>query len=370
MSRLAALTSQQAKRHSLLQRLHRRGTDNRMHLARELGISNSRVCDLVEQMLGEGLLDEDATGDRRGRKGVAVRLNPRYGHFVGFDMEAKRLRMVLTDFTGKVIWESRAPMQPFDDRDELLEALFGFIDRSMAEVRQLSRRLLGIGLAASGVIDPRRGMILHYDLIPAARELPLRDLTGQRVGLPCVMENNIRAMTLAEWTAGAARKLNSFVCLAVRSGVGAGVVIDGRLLPGTHGLAGETGYMVLTGAGDAREWTNLQQAVSEMALGVDVEASGFDLPEPVIRRSGEILGAQLASIATVIDPEAFVLAGNVLRPDGPIWPHVQRTFEQKALREIAQHTPLLPAQLGPFAAAQGAAYRCLYELFPVTPVSA
>ena len=82
---------------------------------------------------------------------------------------------------------------------------------------------LGIGLAASGVIDTRRGVILHYDLIPQAVDLPLRDLVSEHVGLPCVMENNIRAMTLAEWTLGAARGLSSFVCMAVRSGVGAGV---------------------------------------------------------------------------------------------------------------------------------------------------
>jgi predicted NBD/HSP70 family sugar kinase len=355
----------------LLQRLHRRGTGSRMHLARELGISNSRVCDLVEEMLGEGLLHEDSTGDRRGRRGVSVRLNPRYGHFVGFDMEAKRLRLVLTDFTGKVVWETRTPMKPpFEDRDEFLKILFNFIDSSMAEVRQRTKRLLGFGLAASGVIDTRRGIILHYDLIPVAANLPLRDMIAERVGLPCVMENNIRALTLAEWTAGAARKMNNFVCMSIRSGVGAGVVIDGRLLPGTHGFAGETGYMIVTGSGDASEWKNLQQTVSEVALGIDIEASDFDLPEPVIRRTGEIIGAQIASLAAVLDPEAFVLAGNVLKPDGPIWPHVQRTFKEIALSEVAQRTPLVPAELGRFAAAQGAAYRCLYELFPVTPALA
>jgi N-acetylglucosamine repressor len=340
-----------------------------MHLARELGISNSRVCDLVEEMLGEGLLHEDATGDRRGRKGVNVRLNPRYGHFLGFDMEAKRLRMVLTDFTGKVVWENRTSIKLTGDRDEFLSVLLGFIDSSMDEVRKLRRRLLGFGLAASGVIDTTRGMILHYDLIPSAKNLPLRDLIAERVGVPCVMENNIRALTLAEWTAGAARGMDTFVCMSVRSGVGAGVVIDGRLLSGTHGFAGETGYMVVTGEGEAGEWKNLQQTVSEVALGIDVEATGFDLPPHVIRRTGEIIGAQLATIAAVIDPQAFVLAGNVLRPDGPIWPHVQRSFTETALSEVAQRTPLVPAQLGPFAAAQGAAYRCLYELFPVASVA-
>src|SRR5436190_23056535 len=90
--------SQAAKRNRLLQALHRLGSASRMKLANALEISNSRVCDLVEQMVGEGLLlEERVEGDRRGRRGVSIRLNPGYGQLIGFDMEAKRLRMVATN---------------------------------------------------------------------------------------------------------------------------------------------------------------------------------------------------------------------------------------------------------------------------------
>ena len=365
---ISPLTSEHAKRHRLLQQLHRRGEASRLRLARELRISNSRVCDLVDKMVDEGLLDEDsAAGERRGRRGVTIRLNSRYGHLVGLDMEAKRLRLVLTDFTGHVVWESRRAIRPPKDQAAFLDQIFDFVDASMIEVRPRARRILGFGIAASGVSDLKRGVILHYDLIPQATDMPLRDFISQRIGLPCCMENNIRAMTLAEWTLGAARGLKSFVCMSVRSGVGAGVVIDGRMHTGSHGFAGEAGYMVLPGEGPSSEWKNLQQTVSETGLGIDIEASGFDLPEPVARRTGELVASQLASIAAVIDPEAFVLGGVVLKPDGPVWPHVQRAFRETALREVAEQVPLLAAQLGPFAAAQGAAYRCLYEMFPVAP---
>jgi glucokinase len=285
-------------------------------------------------------------------------------------MEAKRLRLVLTDFTGHVVWETRRALRPPKDQSTFLDQSLDFVDASMIEVRaRAPRRILGFGVAASGVIDLKRGVILHYDLVPQATNLPVRDLIAERVGLPCFIENNIRAMTLAEWTLGAARGLKSFVCMSVRSGVGAGVVIDGRMHRGSHGFAGEAGYMVLPNDGPCGEWKNLQQTVSETGLGIDIEAAGFDLPEPVARRTGEVIASQLASIACVIDPEAFVLGGVMLKPDGPIWPHVKRAFRETALREVAEHVPLLAAQLGPFAAAQGAAYRCLYEMFPVAPAA-
>ena len=365
--RRSSSAAEQFKRHSLLQALHRRGVGSRLQLARELRISNSRVCNLVDRMVAEGLLREELTGDqRRGRGGVRVQLNPRFGHLLGFDMEAKRLRLVVTNFAGEIVWQTRKNLRPPRNRAAFIDQILSFITDALAEVKPKFPRLLGIGLAASGVIDLRRGVILHYDPIPHARELPLRDLVRKEVRLPCVRENNIRAMTLAEWTSGAARGLKSFACMAVRSGVGAGVVLDGRLIAGQHGFCGETGYMVIPAGPRAAQWKSLQQTVSETALGLDVESNGFGMPESAARRAGEILGSQLASIAALLDPQAIVLAGGMLNPDGPVWPHVVETYKRTALAELAREVPLVPAQLGPFAAAQGAAYRCLYELFPLT----
>src|SRR5580765_5177563 len=106
-------TNERFKRNSLLQALHRCGVSSRLQLARELSISNSRVCDLIEGMVEEGLMLEEQVGEqRRGRRGVGVRLNPRYGHLLGFDMEAKRLRLVVTDFAGQIVWQTRKTLRP------------------------------------------------------------------------------------------------------------------------------------------------------------------------------------------------------------------------------------------------------------------
>jgi predicted NBD/HSP70 family sugar kinase len=200
-----------------------------------LNISNSRVCDLVDRMVGEGLLlEEQVDGDRRGRRGVSVRLNPDYGQLIGFDMEAKRLRMVATNFAGDVIWQNRNRLSPPRDRDAVIDEILSFIAAGMRDIRSQFGRPLAFGIAASGVIDAKRGMILHYDLLPHMVDVPLRELIARQVELPCVMDNNIRAMTLAEWVGGAAKGLNSFVCVAIRSGVGAGLVFNGRLRGGSR----------------------------------------------------------------------------------------------------------------------------------------
>lgn len=359
--------SEGAKRNALVQALHRRGVASRVNLAHALNISNSRVCDLVEQMVSEGLLlEEQVQGDRRGRRGVAIRLNPDYGQLIGFDMEAKRLRMVATNFAGEVIWQNRRPLSPAQNRDAVIDEILSYIAEGMREIRAQFGKPLAFGIAASGVIDAKRGTILHYDLLPHMVDVPIRELIARQVELPCVMDNNIRAMTLAEWVGGAARGLNSFVCVAVRSGVGAGVVLNGRLRGGSHGFSGEMGYMLAPTA-TCTGWKTLQQLVSESALGIDIEADGFSgLSESAAKRCGELIGTSLASIAAMIDPEAFVLAGGMMNPQGPVWPHVFATFRRYALRELTERVHLLPARLGLFAAAQGVAHRAMYEqLFPV-----
>ena len=116
-------------------------------------------------------------------------------------------------------------------------------------------------------------------------------------------------------------------------------------------------------AGDG--FKHLHQLVSETALNVDVEAEDYALPQRKAQRAGETLGAQLASIAALIDPQAIVLAGGLLKPDGPLWHHAVRAFRQHALTELAERVQVLPAQLGPYAAAIGATHRTFQHLFPV-----
>ena len=80
-----------------------------------------------------------------------------------------------------------------------------------------------------------------------------------------------------------------------------------------------------------------------------------------------MIGAQLATIAALLDPQAIVLAGGLLRPEGPLWDAIVRVFRQMVFPELADRVQILPARLGPFAAAMGAAHRCFEMLYPLEP---
>lgn len=356
------------KKHSLLRYLRREGGAGRVELAKALHISNSRVCDLVQDMLDDGrLIEEHAGEDRRGRRLIPVKLNPEYGHFVGFDMEAKRLRLVAVNFAGETVWEHRAPLPPHENRRQLIDALIAFITDGVNDIRSKYPDLLGIGLAGAGTIDHDRGVIMHYDLLSEARDIPLRDLVSSATGLTCIMLNNIRALTLAEWMNGAGRHLTSLICLSVRSGVSTGFVLDDRLYMGSHGFAGEAGTATLPlGAGPA-QWKRLQDVVSEKALDVDPDDGRMELTSNQADRAGRLLGVQLAAMASLLDPQGVVLAGALIHPEGPLHDPMVQSFRSCVTPELLDRMQLLPARLGPFAAAVGATHRLFQKLHPVEP---
>ncbi len=350
----------------VLRCLRREGPLGRLQLGRRLGVSKSRICALAQEMVDAGLLVEDLDRpERRGRRPVPLRLNPARGCFLGFDFEAQRMRLAAVDFAGQVRWREQRKFKPPADRARLIERLLAAIERGLDRIRQEAPPPLGIGIAAPGIIDQAAGVLVRSDFIPAASNLPLRDLAASRTGLPCSMDHNIRAYALTEWTSGAAQRLSSFICLAVRSGVAAAVVQDGRLLAGAHGLAGEVGHAPVPSEKPASQWKAFQDVVSEHALGVDAEAKGFALSPARARRAGELVGAQAAALAAVFDPEAVVLAGALVQPDGPLWPALERAFHRFMLPDLADRVRLLPSRVGPFAAAIGAAHQCFQRLYPV-----
>jgi predicted NBD/HSP70 family sugar kinase len=178
------------------------------------------------------------------------------------------------------------------------------------------------------------------------------------------MDNNIRALALAEWLHGAGRHLTDFLCVGVRSGIGAGLVIDGKLLRGSHGFAGEIGYAPVPRQGPMAQWRALQQLVGEAALDVDTETESWALSSTRARRAGELLGGYLAALASTFDPQAVILAGTLVQADGPLFRHVARAFRRHLLPDIVDRVTLVPSVLGPHAAALGMTHVCFNEAHP------
>ncbi|MEQ8788776.1 MAG: ROK family transcriptional regulator [Pirellulaceae bacterium] len=377
------------KKNRILNEVFREGGCLRFDLARRLNINASMAGAYVEELLRDGLLVEgDPAAAPRGR--APLHPNPHHGCFLGLDFEALRARAVLCDFAGEVLYRKEAPFRSGVTREGVLKQIVT-LARRVAD--RADRTLLSVGVAAPGQVDCDGGRVLHYRLLPDFDQVPIRDRFANAFAAPVFVEDNIRAVAYGELLRGSGRGARNFVCLAVRSGVGLGIVIDGKLYSGTNSMAGEAGYLVLSTAEGPRLATELVSAKGivestlrllksrastavrrellergdDLSLADIVAAadSGDDLLRQQMEQLGTHLGMLAANLANLLAPEKIVLTGEVPNCSPLVRQQMERTFRQFALPPILATAYLEDGVLGGFAGALGAAWLGFARTFPV-----
>ena len=146
------------------------------------------------------------------------------------------------DEQGRLLAQRRRPSRLSQHPERDLAALADEARALCAEAGLAFSALRGVGVSAPGPLDPASGVLLHPPNLPGWREVPVRRLLGDRLGLPVHVENDANAAALAEWRFGAGRGFQHVVYLTMSTGVGAGLVLGGRLYTGKQGMAGEVGH--------------------------------------------------------------------------------------------------------------------------------
>jgi N-acetylglucosamine repressor len=379
-----------AKKNRILNELFRSGACSRFDLAKRLNINAAMVGTYVSEFLKEGvLLEGQAPPSGRGRAPVPLQLNPEYGCFLGLDFEALRARAVLCDFAGNALCQKETPFRSRVTRETVLQRVVG-LARRLAD--QADRPLLSVGIAAPGQVDCHRGRILHYGLLPDFDDVPLLERFEKAFDVSVFVEDNIRAVAYGELLRGAGRGRQDFLCLAVRSGVGLGIVINGKLYAGAGTFAGEVGYTVFPSVDGPQAMTDLisakgfveetsrllrlrqgaakRQALldrgEDLSLGDIIAAAeaGDELLQDRLELLGTHLGMVTANLANLFSPEMIVLAGEVPSCCELVCRRMERTFRKFTLPQILEVTSLQTSSLGSFAGALGAAYLGFAKVHP------
>jgi glucokinase len=247
-----------------------------------------------------------------------------------------------------------------------------------------------VGIGVTGVLDMERGVTLLLPNLPGTwPQIPLRATIEARVGLPTSLLNNVRAFTLGEKTFGAGRDVDNIVCLAVGTGVGGGIVINGQLYLGIGGTAGEVGHQIIDpygppcgcGSRGCLEAFASGPAITAMALksitqGVTTriaEMVEYDLnrvtPElicraaeggdPVARdiyeRAGFYLGFGVANLIVILSPQMVIIGGGVAQAGEVLFEPLRRTVRERVHVTPLDEVQIVPAQLGTDAGLVGAA---------------
>lgn len=227
---------------------------SRTTLAKALGISASTIGLYVDQLIAEGFLNESGLNQGpMGRPRRILTTCANAGWFAGVEFNAQRVQAVGVDFSGqaKAAFAQQLP-------DEVTAAMV--IDAILSSVAALARSmkgpLLSVGLGVPGLVDARAGVGLHYAFIPDWNDVPVAGRIREKLKVPVILQNNLRAIALAERWFGLGHDLSDYVILGPRSGFGVAMVQSGHLIEGAHHRAGEVGlwpWPLSDGAGKSEE---------------------------------------------------------------------------------------------------------------------
>ena len=349
------LLQEDARRHHrslLLQQLFREGPASRADLARTTGLTRVTVSDLVGELVGDGLVEElGAPAESRvGKPPTLVGLAADSTHVIGLDLSATdRMTGAVINLAGEV--QARHELA----RDGAVGAdAVALVHRLAADlIAMTARPVLGIGVGSPGVVDAAGTVIDAPNL--AWTDTPLAASLAEAFGLPVFVANDANTAVLGEHTFGATGD-GGLMVLRVGTGVGAGLVLEGSLLHGHLGAAGEIGHVVVDPGGEvcACSRTGCLETILSVPnlrrrLGGDADAHA------VLTGVGEQLGAVLAPVVGTLNLHELVLSGPTELLDGPLLDATDRSIRERTMPVSSAGLTVRTSRLGEDVVLVGAA---------------
>jgi glucokinase len=277
------------------------------------------------------------------------------------DIGGTKLACGVVTADGQVTAECRVPTPKGDDPERLFGVLSGLVSAAMTAHRDLK----ACGVGCGGPMSEHGDAVSPLN-IPAWRDFPLRSRLGSLTGLEVTVENDAKALALGEGWTGAARGRSNYMAMVVSTGVGGGIVLDGRLLDGRLGNAGHVGHVIVEPEGrlcpcGARGC--LEAEVSGSAIAAVTGRPPAEAGPEIVSRCGRLVGIAVASVSNLLDLDLTVIAGSVALGFGP--PFFDAAAKELALRsrlEFSSSARVEPAGLGsegPLVGAGAVAWRTL-----------
>lgn len=313
---------------------------------------------------------------------------------LGVDVGGTKVAVGLVDHNGKILTQGRKPMVANGTAEAGLQAVADAIDSLASSV---PGGIHSIGICAPGPLDPKSGVVLNPPNLPCWQNFPLAEKIRSRYQVPVRVDNDANAAALAETRWGAARGFRYVFYATIGTGIGTGIVFDGRIYHGNTGAAGEGGHVSIDYRGPvcncgkrgcieilaagpaigARARTRLSSKPSrslilELAKG-DVSAvtselvgkaytAGDPLAREILQETVEVLTPWLGNIVDLLDPDVLVMGGGVAAMLEPFFDEIKKRLPGWCVNPRASEIPLLMAHYGADAGIAGGAALCAEDL--------
>jgi predicted NBD/HSP70 family sugar kinase len=328
----------QLSEQDVLETVFHEGPLTRPQIAERTSLSKATVGAAIDRLVRAGMIRP--TGPRhglRGRSPIAYVVRDNAGFVVGIDIGGTNIRAAAADIFGELVFDEQHSTTKHGARSVAAQVM-EITSRVIERARTTHERLLAFGVSTPGVVDQvtRRVTSLAYNVSPDGGFDPL-ELIGARFNVPVLIENSVNLAAIGESSHGLAHGVSTFAFVAIGAGVGMGLVIDGKLVEGAHGAAGEIAYLPSGSdpfAGRHRLHGGLEDEIgAEGILAAflgrrvgqdkrmpttahevfDLANAGDHDAQAVVHAAARRLGAAIATVIAVVDPELVVLGGGIGR---------------------------------------------------------
>jgi len=308
---------------------------------------------------------------------------------VSLDLGGSKIAAALVCPDGQVLSQQSIPTLADEGVDAVVHRMLAAIDSISARSGQSQSIMAGVAIASAGAIDSSLGLVTHSPNLPGWRDVPLKEMVEKATGLDTIVVNDASAAALGEKCFGAAQGVNNMVWVTVSTGIGAGIMLNGRLYEGPSGTAGEVGHMTIdvngprcscgnvgclellaSGKAVAREARRLvsqgvKTKIIEYAEGemdnisaktvAEAAQQGDAVARQVIFKAASYLGVGLANLVNILNPEMIVIGGGLSKMGNLLLDPARQVVAENAFHLPAEKVRIVATQLGDCAGLLGAA---------------
>jgi glucokinase len=315
---------------------------------------------------------------------------------LGVDLGGSKILTAVVDPQGRMLSSEESMTPATEGQEAVIQSILDSTHLALVQAGVAISEICAVGMGVAGISNPEAGILFTSPNLPALRNVLLRDILQERLGKKTFIINDADAAALGEFYFGAARGVRNFIYITLSTGIGGGIVIDGKIYTGAIGAAGEVGHMTIddngpicncgnrgcwetlaSGTALAREARKriekgVRTSILEYAEG-DIETvtpqaihsaaqQGDSLAKELIARTGYYVGVGLANLINIFNPELIVIGGGLSNIGDMLLKPAFKVAGERAFKEAFQAVRFASAGLGRNSGVLGAAAFALREM--------
>jgi len=376
------------------------GPVSRTTLKKLTGMRPASVTDITKELLKEKIIKESGyESSKRGRRKVLLDINQDGGRVVALDFNSNRILGLGTDLKLGVCYKTYRAITEPAGKDEIINIMKDILYEIIESPPVKAAPILGIGVADPGVVDGNAGVAILTTQMREWENIPLKQIMEDEFHYPFYLESDTRCRLIAEKYMGAGKMKNDILMVELSSGIGAGVMSEGKLFRGSKGAAGEIGHMMMVENGpycncgsqgcleavaSSRAIVRIvREAIQSGATSMLYEICKGDISQidinlvsqaveegdklslRIVEEAGRLIGEAIANTVNLLNPEIVILTGDLLSFGENIITPIEGMVRRQALSYNTKDVHIVLAEVGEEAAAWGMAALVLDKIFEV-----